>query len=41
MKKIYENIKFEIILMEKEDIVTISDNAKDDVENDRFEPKKP
>ena len=39
MKKIYENIKFEIILMEKEDIVTISDNAKDDVENDIFEPK--
>ena len=39
MKKIYENIEFEIILMEKEDIVTISDNARDDVENDIFEPK--
>lgn len=41
MKKIYENIEFEIILMEKEDIVTLSDNAKDDVENDIFEPKEP
>ena len=39
MKKIYENIEIEIILMEKEDIVTISDNARDDVGNDIFEPK--
>lgn len=40
MKKIYENIEFEIILMEKEDIVTLSDNAKDDVGDDIFEPPK-
>ena len=38
MKKIYENIKLEIILMEKEDIVTLSINQKDDVADDIFAP---
>ena len=38
MKKIYENIKLEIILMEKEDIVTLSINEKDDVADDIFVP---
>ena len=38
MKKIYENIKLEIILMEKEDIVTLSINQKDDVADDIFVP---
>ena len=36
MKKIYENIKLEIILMDKEDIVTLSINGKDDVADDIF-----
>ena len=39
MKKIYEKVEVEIILMPAEDIVTLSDNARDDVGNDIFEPK--
>jgi len=38
MKKIYENIELEIILMGKEDIVTMSLNQKDDVADDIFAP---
>ena len=37
MKKIYKNIELEIILMAKEDIVTLSINEKDDVADDIFE----
>ncbi len=39
MKKFYEKVEIEIFLMPTEDIVTLSDNAKDDVGNDIFEPK--
>ena len=35
MKKIYENVQLEIIFL-KEDIVTLSPNQKDDVEDDPF-----
>ena len=35
MKKIYENIELEVIFF-KEDIVTLSDNSKDDFESDPF-----
>lgn len=38
MKKIYENIQIEIILMLTADIVTLSTNAKDDVADDIFAP---
>ena len=38
MKKIYENIQIEIILMPTADIVTLSINAKDDVADDIFVP---
>lgn len=38
MKKIYETIELEIILMGKEDIVTLSLNQKDDVADDIFAP---
>lgn len=38
MKKIYENITIEIILMSTADIVTLSINQKDDVADDIFAP---
>lgn len=38
MKKIYENITIEIILMSTTDIVTLSINGKDDVADDIFAP---
>ena len=38
MKKIYENITIEIILMPTADIVTLSINQKDDVADDIFAP---
>ena len=37
MKKIYERIELDLIFF-KEDIVTLSDNAKDDVGDDIFKP---
>ncbi len=37
MKKIYEKIELDLIFF-KEDIVTLSDNGKDDVEEDIFIP---
>ena len=38
MKKIYEEIKFELILLSTLDILTVSENAKDDVADDIFAP---
>ena len=38
MKKFSEDIKMEIILLSTADIVTLSDNAKDDVTDDIFTP---
>ena len=37
MKKIYEKIEVELIYL-TEDIVTTSDNEKDDIGDDIFEP---
>ncbi len=39
MKKIYEDVKVETIVFLAEDIVTLSDNQKDDVADDIFTPK--
>jgi len=38
MKKIYEEIKFELIVLSTLDILTVSENAKDDVADDIFAP---
>jgi hypothetical protein len=38
MKKIYEEMKIELIMLLTADIVTLSDNQKDDVEDDIFTP---
>lgn len=38
MKKIYEEIKFELIVLSTLDILTASENAKDDVADDIFAP---
>ena len=38
MKKIYEEIKFELIVLSTLDILTLSENAKDDVADDIFAP---
>lgn len=38
MKKIYEEMKIELIMLLKADIVTLSDNQKDDVSDDIFTP---
>lgn len=38
MKKIYEDVKMELLVLSL-DIVTLSDNAKDDVADDIFAPK--
>ena len=38
MKKIYEEMKIELIVLLTADIVTFSENAKDDVEDDIFTP---
>ena len=38
MKKIYEEMKIELIMLLTADIVTLSDNAKDDVGDDIFTP---
>jgi hypothetical protein len=37
MKKIYEEMKIELLIFSA-DIVTLSDNGKDDVEDDIFKP---
>ena len=37
MKKIYEEMKIELLVLSA-DIVTLSDNAKDDVVDDIFSP---
>lgn len=36
MKKIYEEVKLELIALSAMDILTLSDNAKDDVADDIF-----
>jgi hypothetical protein len=38
MKKIYEEMKIELIMLLTADIVTLSDNQKDDVGDDIFTP---
>ncbi len=38
MKKIYEEIKFELIIFSTIDVLTESENAKDDVADDIFAP---
>ena len=38
MKQIYEEIKFELIVLSTLDILTESENAKDDVADDIFAP---
>ncbi len=38
MKKIYEEMKIELIVLLTADIVTLSDNQKDDVGEDIFTP---
>ena len=37
MKKIYEEIKLELLLLSGKDIVTLSENQKDDVVDDIFQ----
>ena len=39
MKNIYEEVKFEVIVLTQADVLTFSEeNNKDDVENDIFAP---
>ena len=38
--KFYEEMKIEIVILSMADIVTISENAKDDVGEDIFSPYK-
>ena len=38
--KFYEEMKIEIVILAMADIVTISENAKDDVGEDIFSPYK-
>ncbi len=38
MKKIYEEMKLDLLVLSAVDIVTLSDNAKDDVADDIFKP---
>ena len=38
MKKIYEEIKFELSIFSEMDVLTESENAKDDVADDIFAP---
>ncbi len=38
MKKIYEEMKIELLVFSTQDIVTLSDNEKDDVGDDIFTP---
>ncbi len=40
MKKIYEEVKFELIIFSTMDVLTLSENAKDDVADDIFAPNK-
>lgn len=38
MKKIYEEVKMDSVLLANTDIVTLSENQKDDVADDIFAP---
>ena len=38
MKKIYENVEIEMLMLSNADIVTLSENQKDDVAPDIFAP---
>lgn len=38
MKKIYEEMKLELLVFSAADIVTLSENQKDDVADDIFDP---
>ena len=38
MKKIYEDVKIDSIILTSMDVLTLSENQKDDVANDIFAP---